>query len=105
MGCLVWVNLILSCTSDLSRNRRLGLALGQGVNMDDAIHQIGQVVESVVTVDALMQRVTQHGLELPITACVHALLHNRVTPSQCLQTLMVRAQKSEFPVSGFASPY
>src|ERR1700743_2564766 len=51
MGLAGLGDLVLTCTGDLSRNRRLGLALGRGVSLDDAVREIGQVVESVVTAD------------------------------------------------------
>ncbi len=51
MGLAGLGDLVLTCTGDLSRNRRLGLALGEGIPLDEAVRQIGQVVESVVTAD------------------------------------------------------
>lgn len=90
-------DLVLTCTGDLSRNRRLGLALGRGVAIDEAIRQIGQVVESVLTADEVARLAGQHGLDLPISEGVRAVLHGEVTPVDALRALMAREQKPEYP--------
>jgi glycerol-3-phosphate dehydrogenase (NAD(P)+) len=90
-------DLVLTCTGDLSRNRRLGLALGRGVAIDEALRQIGQVVESVLTADEVARLADKHGLDLPISAGVRAVLHGEVTPVDGLKALMAREQKPEYP--------
>jgi len=90
-------DLVLTCTGDLSRNRRLGLALGRGVGIDEALRQIGQVVESILTADEVNRLARKHGLDLPISAAVHAVLHGEVTPVEALKRLMAREQKPEYP--------
>ncbi len=90
-------DLVLTCTGDLSRNRRLGLALGRGVAIDEALREIGQVVESVVTTDEVMRLARKHDLDLPISAAVHAVLHGEVTPVDAVRTLMARERKPEYP--------
>jgi glycerol-3-phosphate dehydrogenase (NAD(P)+) len=101
MGLAGLGDLVLTCTGDLSRNRRLGLALGRGVSLDDAVREIGQVVESVVTADEVSRLADQHGLDLPIAAGVRAVLHGEVTPVEGLQQLMAREQKPEYPTGLF----
>ena len=88
---------VLTCTGDLSRNRRLGLALGRGQAMDAAIAQIGQVVESVQTADEVMRLAGRHGIDLPISAGVQAVLHGEITPVDGLRQLLAREQKPEYP--------
>ncbi len=90
-------DLVLTCTGDLSRNRRLGLALGRGVAIDEALRQIGQVVESILTADEVARLADKHGLDLPISASVRAVLHGEVTPVDGLKALMAREQKPEYP--------
>jgi len=90
-------DLVLTCTGDLSRNRRLGLALGRGVAIDEALRQIGQVVESILTADEVARLADKHGLDLPISAGVRAVLHGEVTPVDGLKALMAREQKPEYP--------
>lgn len=97
MGLAGLGDLVLTCTGDLSRNRRLGLALGKGVGLDEAVRQIGQVVESVLTADEVARLADKHGLDLPISAGVRAVLHDEVTPVEALQALMAREQKPEYP--------
>ena len=101
MGLAGLGDLVLTCTGDLSRNRRLGLALGRGTPLDEAVRQIGQVVESVVTADEVARLAAAHGLDLPISAAVQAVLHGEVTPAEGLRTLMGREQKAEYPVDLF----
>ncbi|HEV7777168.1 MAG TPA: NAD(P)H-dependent glycerol-3-phosphate dehydrogenase [Luteibacter sp.] len=101
MGLAGLGDLVLTCTGDLSRNRRLGLALGRGVSLDDAIREIGQVVESVLTADEVARLAEQHGLDLPIATGVRAVLHGEVTPVEGLQALMAREQKPEYPTGLF----
>lgn len=97
-------DLVLTCTGDLSRNRRLGLALGQGVAIDEAVRGIGQVVESILTADEVMRLADKHGLDLPISAAVCAVLHGQSTPVDALKTLMAREQKPEYPQGLFDTP-
>lgn len=96
MGLSGLGDLVLTCTGDLSRNRRLGLALGRGQAIDEAVREIGQVVESVVTADEVARLATKHGLDLPISAGVRAVLHGEVTPAEGLKALMSREQKPEY---------
>ncbi|MCC7254729.1 MAG: NAD(P)-dependent glycerol-3-phosphate dehydrogenase [Dokdonella sp.] len=96
MGLAGLGDLVLTCTGDLSRNRRLGLALGEGVGLQQAIAQIGQVVESVQTVDTVMQLANAHEVELPITALVQKVLHEELTPSEGMVALLAREQKPEY---------
>jgi glycerol-3-phosphate dehydrogenase (NAD(P)+) len=96
-------DLVLTCTGDLSRNRRLGLALGRGVAIDEAVREIGQVVESILTADEVSRLADKHGLDLPISAAVHAVLHGEVTPAEGLKALMAREQKPEYPLGLFGN--
>ncbi len=96
-------DLVLTCTGDLSRNRRLGLALGRGVGIEEAIGQIGQVVESVLTADEVARLAGKHALDLPISAGVRAVLHGEITPVDALRALMAREQKAEYPKGLFGA--
>ncbi len=97
MGLAGLGDLVLTCTGDLSRNRRLGLALGRGQSIDDAVREIGQVVESVQTADEVMRQAAKHGIELPISRAVQAVLHGEITPTDALRQLLAREQKAEYP--------
>jgi glycerol-3-phosphate dehydrogenase (NAD(P)+) len=103
MGLAGLGDLVLTCTGELSRNRRLGLALGRGQSLDDAVREIGQVVESVQTADEVMRQAARHGIELPISSVVQAVLHGEMTPAQALQQLLAREQKAEYDAGLFGS--
>ncbi len=98
MGLAGLGDLVLTCTGELSRNRRLGLALGRGQSIADAVREIGQVVESIQTVDEVMRQAARHGIELPISSVVQSVLHGEMTPEQAMQNLLAREQKAEYPV-------
>jgi glycerol-3-phosphate dehydrogenase (NAD(P)+) len=97
MGLAGLGDLVLTCTGDLSRNRRLGLALGRGAGLAEAIAAIGQVVESVETVDTVMKLAHEHGVELPITSLVQRVLREELTPAEGMRALLAREQKPEYP--------
>jgi glycerol-3-phosphate dehydrogenase (NAD(P)+) len=97
MGLAGLGDLVLTCTGDLSRNRRLGLALGRGVPLQEAVAEIGQVVESVETVDTIMRLAKHHGLDLPIAHGVQRVLHEDITPADALRELLARERKPEYP--------
>jgi glycerol-3-phosphate dehydrogenase (NAD(P)+) len=98
MGLAGLGDLVLTCTGELSRNRRLGLALGRGQSIAEAVREIGQVVESIQTVDEVMRQAARHGIELPISGVVQSVLHGEMTPAQAMQTLLAREQKAEYPL-------
>ena len=97
MGLAGLGDLVLTCTGDLSRNRRLGLALGRGQSIGDAVAAIGQVVESVQTADEVMRLGDRHGVDLPISSLVQAVLHERISPAEGVKLLLSREQKPEYP--------
>ena len=101
MGLAGLGDLVLTCTGDLSRNRRLGLALGRGHSLDDAVREIGQVVESIQTADEVMRQADAHGVELPISSNVRDVLHGDISPAEGLRRLMAREQKAEYPQALF----
>ena len=99
MGLAGLGDLVLTCTGDLSRNRRLGLALGRGQSISEAVREIGQVVESVQTADEVMRLAARHGVELPISEAVQLTLHGTITPAEGLARLLSRERKAEYPSS------
>lgn len=101
MGLAGLGDLVLTCTGDLSRNRRLGLALGRGQSLPEAVREIGQVVESVQTADEVMRQADALGIDLPISHAVHAVLHGEITPEDGLRQLLARERKPEYPQALF----
>lgn len=88
-------DLVLTCTGDLSRNRRLGLALGAGKSLEEALAEIQQVVEGVGTSEEVMRLGDRHGVELPISEQVHGIIHLGWDPVEGVRRLLAREQKAE----------
>ncbi len=88
-------DLVLTCTGNLSRNRRLGLALGSGKTVDEAVAGIGQVVEGVKTAAEVRRLAQRHAIEMPISEQVFGIIHRGWDPYRCLRELLAREQKHE----------
>ena len=95
MGMAGLGDLVLTCTDNQSRNRRFGLALGQGKSVDVAIEEIGQVVEgyrNTEEVHVLSQKV---GVEMPICEQIYAVLYHGKSPKEAALALLGRDLKQE----------
>lgn len=90
MGLSGLGDLVLTATGDLSRNRKVGLLLAQGLALPAVLASLGHVAEGVGTARTVLQRAKAVGQALPITECVVALLDARITPAQAVQQLMAR---------------
>ena len=88
-------DLILTCTGELSRNRRVGLALAQGKKLDDILRELGHVAEGVHTAAAVEKRARQLGVEMPITRAVCAVLFGGVSPREAVEQLLARDPRGE----------
>jgi len=89
-------DLILTCTDNQSRNRQLGLALGAGKTLSQAIEEIGQAVEGAKTSQSIQQLAQRAGVEMPICFSVHQILYNNLSPHDAVDALISRRTKSEF---------
>ncbi len=88
-------DLVLTCTGDLSRNRRLGLALGRGESLDDILAGTKTVAEGVKTTQAALALGKRQGVELPIAFQMAEVLAGRKAPRAAVEDLMLRQQRSE----------
>lgn len=89
-------DLILTATGDLSRNRRVGLALASGKSLIEAVAALGgEVAEGVATSPVLLELAQESGVEMPIAAMVASILSGRTTPTDAVRNLMTRALKEE----------
>jgi glycerol-3-phosphate dehydrogenase (NAD(P)+) len=95
MGLAGAGDLILTCTDNTSRNRRLGLALGKGQALAEALAAIGQEVEGVATARALYRLAQRAGVEMPITAQVYRVLCEGVAPARAVEALLRREPRNE----------
>ena len=95
MGLAGLGDLVLTCTDDQSRNRRVGLALGKGDSLETAIANIGQAVEGVKSAPEVFKLSQQMGVEMPISEQVYRVLYEGLAPQQAVEVLLGRGQKAE----------
>jgi glycerol-3-phosphate dehydrogenase (NAD(P)+) len=88
-------DLILTCTDDQSRNRQLGLAIGRGLSVEDAVQAVGKTVEGMHAAKEVMIRARQAKIEMPIVEQVCKILFEGYDPRESVQTLLCREQKAE----------
>ena len=95
MGLAGMGDLVLTCTDNLSRNRRMGLALAGGKSIDEAQAEIRQVVEGVLAAKAVKQVADTQHVEMPISQQIYRILYDGVPPREAVSALMGRALKPE----------
>jgi glycerol-3-phosphate dehydrogenase (NAD(P)+) len=88
-------DLVLTCTDDLSRNRRTGLALAAGKTIEEAQEEIQQVVEGVLAAKAVKGVAERLNVEMPICLTIYKILYEGLSPRDAVTTLMSRALTSE----------
>ena len=88
-------DLIVTATSVHSRNNRCGMLLGQGVAPQEAVKQVGMVVEGINALPAAMRLAEKYRVEMPIVAAVNAVVAGKLAPAEAVQRLMSREKKSE----------
>jgi glycerol-3-phosphate dehydrogenase (NAD(P)+) len=95
MGMAGLGDLVLTCTDNQSRNRRFGIALGQGKTVDEAIKEIGQVVEGYDNTEEVYQLAQRYNVEMPICEEIYKVLYEGKSAKDATATLLSRTQKSE----------
>jgi glycerol-3-phosphate dehydrogenase (NAD(P)+) len=95
MGLAGMGDLILTCTGDLSRNRRVGLALAAGKTLPQILAELGHVAEGVSTAREVASLATQLGIDMPITQAVDAILHRNEPAATAVEKLLNRDPKIE----------
>jgi glycerol-3-phosphate dehydrogenase (NAD(P)+) len=89
-------DLILTCTGDLSRNRRVGLELGQGRKVEDILGDMTQVAEGVKTTEAVCRLADALDVDMPNSRMVRSVLRGEVSARESAELLIRRQLKSEF---------
>ena len=89
-------DLIVTCTSMHSRNRRCGILMGEGMCPDDAVAKVGMVVEGMFTAEAAYELAKMSDVEMPITEAIYKVTQGEIAAPQALQSLMGRSRKAEF---------
>lgn len=95
MGLSGLGDLVLTATGDLSRNRRVGQLLAQGMSLQQAVDSLGHVAEGVYSARTVVQRARLLGVDMPISEGVVALIEGRLKPAQAVAALMGRDPKEE----------
>ena len=95
MGLAGLGDLVLTCTDDQSRNRRVGLALARGQSLAEACDSVRQAVEGVYAAREVQGLARRHGVEMPITEQVYCVLYEGLAPHAAVQALLQREQKAE----------
>ena len=95
-------DLIVTCASMHSRNRRAGILIGQGKTYQEAMTEVNQVVEGVYSAKAAMRLAKEHNVQLPIIEQVNHILFDGKNPAQAVKELMLRDKKSEVSVASWS---
>ena len=95
MGLAGVGDLVLTCTDDQSRNRRLGLAIGRGIPLDQAVADIGQAIEGLHTAKELAALAISQKVDMPITQQVKRVLYDGESASAAVDALLAREPKAE----------
>jgi glycerol-3-phosphate dehydrogenase (NAD(P)+) len=96
MGLTGMGDLILTCTGDLSRNRRVGLALAQGKQLDTIVRELGHVAEGVPCAKAVRELAAKLGVDMPITNAVAGVLFDGASVQETVDQLLARDPRNEF---------
>lgn len=89
-------DLFVTCSSQHSRNRRAGVLIGQGKSIEEAIKEVGMVVEGIYAVDGAYKLARKYSVGTPIIDEMYDIIHNGKTPQEATTNLMLRGKKTEF---------
>lgn len=88
-------DLIVTCMSEHSRNRRAGRLIGKGYTIEEARNEIGMVIESIDNINVAYELAKKYNVEMPIVNTVYDVLYNKLDPKEAVTRLMTREKKSE----------
>lgn len=89
-------DLIVTCLSEHSRNRKAGKLVGQGKKIEEVRKEVGMVIESIDNIEVAHKLAEKHKIEMPILNTVYNILYNNLDPQEAVKNLMLREKKSEF---------
>ncbi len=92
-------DLIVTCTSVHSRNNRAGFLIGKGLSTDEAVKQVGMVVEGINAIPAAVRLAEKYGVDMPIIFAVNDIVNNGMNPLQAVNSLFNRELKAEIPLT------
>ena len=88
-------DLIVTCLSEHSRNRKAGLLIGQGKSLEEAKKEVGMVIESVDNIEVAYELCKIHNVDMPIVKTVYEVIYEKLDPHEAVKNLMTREKKSE----------
>lgn len=88
-------DLLVTCSSSMSRNFRVGYAVGQGKPLADAVAELGQVAEGIHTLQLVKEKAEEMGIYMPLVQGLHEILYGRLTIQEVIKALMTSAQNSD----------
>ena len=88
-------DLIVTCLSEHSRNRRAGKLMGQGKSLEETKKEVGMTIESIHNIEVAHELGKLHNIEMPIVEAVYGILYKGLKPEEAVSMLMNRAKKSE----------
>ncbi len=88
-------DLIVTCLSEHSRNRKAGKLIGEGKTLEQTKQEVGMTIESIDNIDVAYKLSKIHNIEMPIVEMVYDVLYNTLNPNEAVKMLMLRDKKSE----------
>lgn len=88
-------DLIVTCLSEHSRNRKAGKLIGQGISLEDTKKEVGMVIESIDNIEVAYELGKLHNIEMPIVETVYKVLYEKLDPKEAVKNLMTRDKKME----------
>ena len=88
-------DLIVTCLSEHSRNRRAGKLIGQGKSLEETKKEVGMVIESIDNIEVAYELSKIHNVEMPIVEMVYKVIYENLNPKEAVKKLMTRDKKSE----------
>ena len=88
-------DLIVTCLSEHSRNRKAGKLIGQGKTLEEAKKEVGMVIESIDNIEVAYELCKKHSIDMPIVNTVYQVIYENLKPQEAVKKLMTRDKKSE----------
>lgn len=88
-------DLIVTCMSEHSRNRKAGRCIGRGLSVEETRKEVGMVIESIDNIEVAYQLSKKYNIEMPIVSTVYDVLYHNLPPKEAITKLMTREKKSE----------
>lgn len=88
-------DLIVTCLSEHSRNRKAGKLIGQGKSLEETKKEVGMTIESIDNIDVAYKLSKKYNIEMPIVENVYKILYENLSPKDAINILMTREKKSE----------